>query len=456
MPDFSDIRLLVVDDEAALRNLLAEVLKDDGFNVRTADSGEQALALFEAEAADIVLSDMSMPGMSGIDLLKKVKDIRGELVEFVIITANATLDTAISATRHGATDYLRKPVEDIGDISRLAARLAQRIRERREKDKMMSGLMDLARTLVAPPGDPFLVRTDAAIEQIVVSPEGLTLGPNATGAAKVPLEAGLEIKIVRQGPDVAINTAGAPGDVKLLRIDGVPAKEAVLHGGEHISISGAEFRFVNPRRLPDGDKLLSSAAKLFGADSDGVRKEDGSVKLSGKLEEIGLPNLLQMMNLLNKTGVLQVKEDSGGSGEIHLVNGEMLHARLVPVEGKKAVQRMLAWPKGEFTFEAKTSPPAARTIEERSQTLLLDGMRLVDELKSLGKSAPPRTLRLAVAHRPSDVTSEERQVLEAVSRFGLVGTILDRSQVPDVEILRALIRFRKEGAITVVATATGT
>lgn len=457
MPDFSDIRLLVVDDESALRNLLGEVLKDDGFNVRTADSGEQALALFEAEPADIVLSDMSMPGMSGIDLLKKVKDLRGDLVEFVIITANATLDTAIAATRHGATDYLRKPVEDIGDISRLASRLAARIREKREKDKMMSGLMDLARTLVAPPGDPFLVRTDGNIERVVVGPDGIVLSKGATSAAaQVALDDGIEIKITRQGPDVSITTLGAQGDVKLLRIDGVPAKESVLHGGEHISIAGAEFRFVNPRRLPDGDKLLSGAAKLFGADSDGVRKEDGSVKLSGKLEEIGLPNLLQMMNLLNKSGVLTVKDDAGTSGEIHLVNGEMVHARLVPVEGKKAVQRMLAWQKGEFAFEAKTSPPANRSIEERSQTLLLDGMRLLDELKSLGKSAPPRTLRLAVAHRPSDVTTEERQVLDAVSRFGLVGTILDRSQVPDVEILRALIRFRKEGAITVVATATGT
>ena len=454
MPDFSDVRLLVVDDEPALRNLLGEVLKDDGFNVRTADSGEQAIALFEAEPADIVLSDMSMPGMSGIDLLKKVKELRGDMVEFVIITANATLDTAIAATKHGATDYLRKPVEDIGDISRLAARLAQRIRERREKDKMMSGLMDLARTLVAPPGDPFLVRTDGAIERLAVSTEGLVLSATAEGAARVSLDDGVQVKIARQGPDVTITTIGA-ADAKLLRIDGVPAKEAVLHGGEHISLAGADLRFVNPRRLPDGDTLLASAAKLFGAESDGVRKEDGSVKLSGKLDEIGLPNLLQMMNLLNKSGVLQIKEESGTSGEIHLTNGEMIHARLMPVEGKKAVQRMLGWAKGEFAFEAKPVSPT-RTIEERSHSLLLDGMRLIDELKALGKSAPPRTLRLAVTHRPADVTSEERQVLDAVSRFGLVGTILDRSTVADVDILRALIRFRKEGAITVVATATGT
>ena len=454
MPDFSDIRLLVVDDEAALRNLLGEVLKDDGFNVRTADCGEQALALFEAEPADLIFSDMSMPGMSGIDLLKKVKELRGDQIEFVIITANATLDTAIAATKYGATDYLRKPVEDIGDISRLAARISVRIRERREKDKMVSGLMDLARTLVAPPGDPFLVRTDGVIERMVVPPEGLSLSRNAPGALAVPVDEEIQIKVTRQGPDVTISTLNA-GDVKLLRIDGVPAKEAVLHGGEHLSIAGADFRFVNPRRLPDGDKLLSSAAKLFGAEPDGVKKEGGTIKLSGRLEEIGLPNLLQMMNLLNKGGVLQVKDEGGTGGEIHLQNGEIVHARLVPVEGKKAVQRMLGWAKGEFAFEARDIE-SRRTVEERTHSILLDGLRLLDETRALGKSAPPRTLRLAVTHRPADLTPEERQVLDAVSRFGVVGTILDRSPVADVDILRALIRFRKEGAITVVATATGT
>jgi hypothetical protein len=132
-------------------------------------------------------------------------------------------------------------VEDIGDISRLASRLAQRIRERREKDKMMSGLMDLARTLVAPPGDPFLVRTDSAIERLVVGGDGIVLSATAEGAAKVKLDDEIQVKVTRQGPDVAISTLNA-GDVKLLRIDCVPAKEAMLHGGEHISIHRFGFR----------------------------------------------------------------------------------------------------------------------------------------------------------------------------------------------------------------------
>src|SRR5688500_6356639 len=198
VPDFSDIRLLVVDDEIALRSLLAEVLTDDGFNVRTAESGEDALSQFQKEPADIILSDMSMPGMSGIDLLKKVKELRGEAVEFVIITANATIDTAILATKHGAVDYLRKPVDDIAQISRLAERLASRVRERRDKERMVSGLLDVARTLVGPSADPFLVRVESGvIERLPVPPDGLVLSAKAQGPANVPLTEDVVVKITR-------------------------------------------------------------------------------------------------------------------------------------------------------------------------------------------------------------------------------------------------------------------
>ena len=448
MPDFSDIRVLVVDDEPALRMLLTEVLTDDGFNVRPAEHGEQALEFFQQEPADIILSDMSMPGMSGIDLLKKVKELKGDQVEFVIITANATLDTAILATKHGAVDYLRKPVDDIAEISRLAERLAVRVRERREKERMVSGLLDIARTLVGPSADPFLVRTaDGVIERLSVPQEGLTLSSTAAGAAQVPLPEDVLVVITRTPQEIRVRTENA-GDVKHLRIDGVPAKEAVLHGGEHLHVGNADFRFVNPVRLPDSDRLLASAAKLFGTE-DQKRTQPG-LKFTGRLEEVGLPNLLQMMNLLNKNGVLEVKEKAGPSGEIHLQDGEVFHARLVPVEGRKAVQRMLHWAAGDFAFEARPIEKR-RTIEERTDALLLESVRQMDELKALGKAAPPRTLRVAVQSRPADATTEEKAILDAVSRFGLVGTILDKSPISDLDILRALIRFRKEGAITVVA-----
>lgn len=451
VPDFSDIRVLVVDDEPALRNLLGEVLKDDGFDVRLADSGEQALELFQAQPADVILSDMSMPGMSGIDLLKKVKELRGDLVEFVIITANATLDTAILATKHGAVDYLRKPVDDITEISRLAERLAGRVRERREKDRMVSGLLDIARSVVGSSADPFLVRTDRGVlERLPIPTDGLTLSADAEDAAKVPLVGDAVVRIVRDGNEVRIR-AEETGDVKPMRVDGVPAKEAILQGGEHINVGVADFRYVNLARLPDGESLLEDASKVFGLTSQKPgAATTAALKFHGSLEEVAFPNLVQMMNLLNKNGVLAVKEASGASGEVHMKNGEPVHARCGPVEGKKALQRMLAWTKGEFTFESKPVE-GRRTILDRTDTVLLEALRQIDEMKALGKAVPPRTLRVAVTTRPPDLTPEEKAVLDAVSRFGTVGMILDKSPVADLEILRALIRFRKEGAITVVA-----
>src|SRR5205823_1741569 len=151
---------------------------------------------------------------------------------------------------------------------------------------------------------------------------------------------------------------------------------------------------------------------------------------TGRLEETGLPNLLQMMNLLNKNGVLLVKEDGGPEGEMQLRDGELFHARLGAVEGRKAVARMIGWNKGNFSFESKTID-GRRSIEERSDALLLDAIRQLDELKALGKSVPPRNLRVAVAagRRPAELSPEERSVLDAVSRFGQVGTILDKSQL---------------------------
>ncbi len=450
MPDFSDIRLMVVDDESALRNLLAEILTDDGFKVRAAENGEQALEWFQAEPADIILSDMSMPGMSGIDLLKKVKELRGDLVEFVIITANATLDTAILATKYGAVDYLRKPVEDITEISRLAERLAVRVRERRDKDRVVSGLLDIARAVVGPSAEPFLVRSGAVIERLQIPESGLTLSPEAQGSAKISLPPDQSVVFSRTATgDVRVEAVDT-GDVKPIRIDGVPAKEGILHGGEHVNVGAADFRFVDPRRLPDSEKLLTEAQRLFGQDS-AAEKKPASLKLSGRLDEIALPNLIQMMNLLNKNGVLALKGDAGASGEMHVKDGELVHARLGAVEGKKAVQRMLTWATGEFSFEQR-SVDSRRTIEERTDSLLLDAMRQIDELRQLGKAIPPRSLRVAVVGRPSDATAEEKEVLDAVTRYGSVGSILDKCAVDDVDILRALIRFRKEGAITVVAT----
>jgi PleD family two-component response regulator len=122
-----DIRILVVDDEESIRTVIVQVLEGEGYRVAAAASGEEAYDLFDENPFDLVITDIKMPKMSGIDLLVKVKD-RNPDTEVVIITSNASLESAVSALKHGAYDYLMKPFEDIDLIAAVAKRASQKIR----------------------------------------------------------------------------------------------------------------------------------------------------------------------------------------------------------------------------------------------------------------------------------------------------------------------------------------
>ena len=119
-------RMLVVDDEESVRNVVAEVLKDEGFEVTAVSSGEKALEVFRKDPFPFVITDIRMEGMSGVDLLQEIKKLRPD-TEVVIMTSHASLDTAIQAIRAGAYDYLTKPFEDLQLISTVMARAVEKI-----------------------------------------------------------------------------------------------------------------------------------------------------------------------------------------------------------------------------------------------------------------------------------------------------------------------------------------
>jgi two-component system response regulator HydG len=101
--------VLVVDDKSNMVRLMAKVLRADA-RVRTANRGAEALRILENESVDVVLSDLRMPDMDGIEVLKRCKQLRPE-AEFILMTAYASVPTAIEALRLGAYDYLTKPFE---------------------------------------------------------------------------------------------------------------------------------------------------------------------------------------------------------------------------------------------------------------------------------------------------------------------------------------------------------
>ncbi|MCK4764089.1 MAG: sigma-54-dependent Fis family transcriptional regulator [Candidatus Aminicenantes bacterium] len=101
-------RILVVDDDASVRDMLSIVLKRAGYDVVCAESGESALNTLKKESFELVISDIKMPGVSGIELLKKIKSIDAEL-PVIMITAFASANDAVEAMKLGAADYITKP-----------------------------------------------------------------------------------------------------------------------------------------------------------------------------------------------------------------------------------------------------------------------------------------------------------------------------------------------------------
>jgi len=104
-------KILIVDDEEIIVRLLSMSLRSDGYETVTAHSGEQGLEVFNSETPDIVVTDIKMPGMDGLELLKKIKEIDPEK-EVIIVTGHGDIDSTITALQLGASDFINKPVRD--------------------------------------------------------------------------------------------------------------------------------------------------------------------------------------------------------------------------------------------------------------------------------------------------------------------------------------------------------
>ncbi len=104
-------KILIVDDEEIIVRLLSMSLKSDGYETVVAFNGEQGLEVFKSESPDIVVTDIKMPGMDGLELLKKIKELSTE-TEVIIVTGHGDIDSTITALQFGASDFINKPVRD--------------------------------------------------------------------------------------------------------------------------------------------------------------------------------------------------------------------------------------------------------------------------------------------------------------------------------------------------------
>ncbi len=125
--DPGKLRILVVDDEPTIRSVIGQVLRFDGHEPTEVGSAEEALAAFRAQPFPLVITDIIMGRMNGIQLLREIKQADAEIL-VVIMTSQASLETAMTALREGAYDFLVKPFDDLIMISALVERATEKLR----------------------------------------------------------------------------------------------------------------------------------------------------------------------------------------------------------------------------------------------------------------------------------------------------------------------------------------
>src|SRR5215471_10994129 len=113
-------RILIVDDDSGQRSLLDSFLRSQGFDTVTADSGERALVVLDSQAVSMMISDVRMPGMSGLETLRRARQ-KHSVLPVLLVTAYADIRDAVGAMRDGALNYLAKPI----DLDELVATVRQ-------------------------------------------------------------------------------------------------------------------------------------------------------------------------------------------------------------------------------------------------------------------------------------------------------------------------------------------
>jgi two-component system, NtrC family, response regulator AtoC len=202
-----ELNVLVVDDEPAVRQVLAAAIGKAGYPVDTAASAAEALAKLDKSAFDVVLSDVFMPITDGIELLKQAR-AKGHAATFIMVTAFASVDSAIDAIRAGAWDYITKPVRNEEILHRLEQ--IDAMRGLREENKAL-------RSLVRGGSQPAFEFTSVAMqatERLIkrVAPTDSTVlitGESGTGKG-VTARRVHELSSRRDGPFVPVNCGAIP------------------------------------------------------------------------------------------------------------------------------------------------------------------------------------------------------------------------------------------------------
>jgi len=255
-------RILIADDEAGIREFVVDSLELDGHTVVAAKDGREAARLLDERGFDLVVTDLKMPGLDGVALLRKVRAEQPE-VEVIVLTAHGTVDNAVEAMKLGAFEYLQKPLSGPDELRLVAARAIER-----------RGLRDRVDGATREPDGPPLTYGDPAMKPVVeaidkvarTSATVLLLGESGTG--KEVAARAIHTRSPRAAhPFLAVNCA-ALSETLL---------ESELFGHEKGAFTGAAERRRGRVELADGG--------TFFLDEVGELKPELQAKLLRVLQE---------------------------------------------------------------------------------------------------------------------------------------------------------------------------
>jgi DNA-binding NtrC family response regulator len=264
--------ILIVDDEKAIRKTLSEILSFEGYEIEEASDGEEGLKKFSEKSFDLVLCDIKMPKMDGIEFLEKAKQVNPD-VPIIIISGHGNIDTAVEAVKKGAFDYISKPP----DLNRLLITL----RNATEKQELVSEAKVLKRKVgkvqdMVGEGNAMAKIKDTIEKVAPTDARVLITGENGVG--KELVARWIHEKSSRNsGPMVEVNCAAIPGELI----------ESELFGNEKGSFTSAikqrigKFEQANGGTLfldEIGDMSLNAQAKVLRALQEGKITRVGADK----------------------------------------------------------------------------------------------------------------------------------------------------------------------------------
>jgi len=238
-------KIIVADDEESMRWVLSKALKRKGFSVDLAKDGDEALNLIQANSYDLAILDIKMPGLSGLDLLGRVKELKSDLL-VVIMTAEASMKNAIEAMKRGAYDYITKPFDlDVIDA------IIEKIDKAREMSSQVSLLKEelkdryqLEKTIIG--NSPAMREVYKTIGK--VAPSDVTiLIQGESGTGKELIARAIHFNSKRLGkPFIALNCAAIPKELL----------ESELFGFEKGAFTGAFERKLGKFEQANGGTIF--------------------------------------------------------------------------------------------------------------------------------------------------------------------------------------------------------